>query len=287
MRFEEPFGAAGGLRLYHKDGSPAYESRRDTVEKDPDFLQSVGHDLRGELNTIVTATLFVLRYDADLKPKYRDMLERVANASKRFELMLNEFGDAAWMGNGTWPKRPDKELVLEPVKAAQLVEGLLERLKVVITTREVAVEVDVPEDLPAFRADREQSTNAIEYVLDLALARSVGKTVRIHGHLVDGQTTISISDDGEIVDPSLVPDLLEPFKEKKLMPKPVAGQSKQLPGLRKRLGLGLAIARGLFTAQGGGLSVEIKPEGGLTIHCVVGHAEAASAAGLAGSPSPG
>lgn len=257
------------------------------MDKDPDFLQSVGHDLRGELNTIVTATLFVLRFDADLKPKYRDMLERVANASKRFELMLNEFGDAAWIGNGTWPKRPDGDLVLEPVKAVHLVEGVLERLKAVITTREVAVEVDVPVDLPPFRADREQSTNAIEYVLDLALARSVGKTVRIHGHLVDGQTTLSISDDGDPVDPSLAPDLIEPFKEKKLMPKPVAGQSKQLPGLRKRLGLGLAIARGLFTAQGGGLRAEINPEGGLTIHCVIGRSEAPNAAGPAGSPSPG
>jgi signal transduction histidine kinase len=253
------------------------------VDDDRDFLQRVGHDLRNELNIIKGATDFVLRYGPRLEPKYHDMLQKVANASKRFELMMNEFDDARWIGNGTWPHPPEKDLFFEACSAALLVASVFEKLKVTVEALDVDVEVDVPEDLPAVRADPRQSTNALEYVLDLSLARSAGKTLRVEGHVVEGQTTISITDDGSPMDPALATDLLEPFRIKKFVPKP----SKNLPGVRNRLGLGLAIARSLFTAQGGGLCVEIKPEGGLAIHCVIGRSEAARVAGSSSSPSPG
>lgn len=232
---------------------------------DDKFLSRVGHDLRGELATMVTGIHYLLRYESGLGPNARQMLDRVNGAGQRLRRLLDEFDDAVWIDSGS-----RAALTFSSCQADVLVKNVLGRLNQAITSREVTVELDLPEGLPAFEADEKLCESALEYVLDFALARSRKKTVRIKAAVIDGRTEISLADEGGAVDAELLPRLWEPFLERELVPKPEPGQRR-----RERLGLGLAIACGILTAHGGAIRAKNAPDGqGLIFECSFGAADA-------------
>lgn len=225
------------------------------------FLSRVGHDLRGELATMVTGVHYLLRYEADLGPTARQMLDRVNGAGQRLRRLLDEFDDAVWIDSGR-----RSALSLESCQVDALVNGAIGRLNPLITSREVTVDLEVPPDLPSFNADERLCGAALEYVLDFALARSRKKSVHVKGALIDGRAVVSIADEGGSVTAEALLRLLDPFYERELVPKPEAGQRR-----RERLGLGLAIAGGILAAHGGALTAENLPNGqGLIFHCALG-----------------
>jgi two-component system OmpR family sensor kinase len=219
------------------------------------FLSRVGHDLRGELATMVTGVHYLLRYEAGLGPTARQMLDRVNGAGQRLRRLLDEFDDAVWIDSGS-----RSALTLAECHADALVKNVLGRLDQVITSREVTVDLDVPADLPSFDVDEKLCESAIEYVLDFALARSRKKTAHLKAALIDGRTVLSIADEGGAIDAEALLRLWDPFLERELLPKPEPGQRR-----RERLGLGLAIARGILAVHGGALTAQNTPDGqGLT-----------------------
>src|SRR5689334_8065989 len=112
------------------------------------FLSRVGHDLRGELATMVTGVHYVLRYEAELGDSARQMLNRVNAAGQRLGRLLDEFDDAVWIEGG------DRAgLFLETCRADTLVRTVLTRLSQIVAAREVTLDVRVPAELPTFEAD--------------------------------------------------------------------------------------------------------------------------------------
>src|SRR6185503_16466513 len=131
------------------------------------FLSRVGHDLRGELSTMVTGVHYLIRYEAEIGPTARQVLDRVNSAGQRLKRLLDEFDNAVWIDGGD-----PAALSFEPCRIGRLVKDAISRLQPIIATREVSLDVEVPEDLPPFEADVELCGTAIEYLLDFALARS-------------------------------------------------------------------------------------------------------------------
>ena len=79
-----------------------------------------------------------------------------------------------------------------------------------------------------------------------------------------GRGVVSIEDQGGAAPPGRVEHALEPFVEKELL-----SASGAAPRRRERLGIGLAVARGILEAHGGGLDVSATPLG-LTLRCELG-----------------
>jgi two-component system, OmpR family, sensor kinase len=213
------------------------------------ILTRAGHDLRGELATMVTGVHYLMRYEAGLSEAGRQMLERVNGASQRLGRLLDELELSAWIEG-----RPPGELVLEAFRIGPLVQGALGRLGRSIAQRAVAVRADLPDDLPERTGDAELLGKAIEHALDFAIARSPGHAVEVH---VTGPAALSVIDEGGPVEAATLAHLFDPFVEKDLIPRPEPGARR-----RERLGLGLAIARGIFVAHGGGLTASLAPGGG-------------------------
>lgn len=224
------------------------------------FLSRVGHDLRGELATMVTGVHYLLRYEADLREPSRQVLDRVNGAGQRLRRLLDELDDAAWIDGGN-----RASLVFEPCQIDGLIQGAIARLASLATAREVTLDVRVPEDLPSFDADARLVGAAIEYILDFALARSRRRAVHISVEMDHGVPALTIADEGGAVDARALSQVLLPFREKDLVPAPEPGQRR-----RERLGLGLSIASGILTAHGGGLRAEIDAGGaGLRFTCTL------------------
>jgi len=224
------------------------------------FLGRVGHDLRGELATMVAGVHYLLRYERDLSPSARQMLERVNGAGQRLKRLLDEFENAVWIGGGD-----RSTLVQEPCRLRMLVEAALGRLSQVIASREVTLDVQVPDDLPEFEADPEIVGMAIEYVIDFGLARSRRKSVHIRAERGDGVPVLIVTDEGGAVAPDVLAGLLDPFVEKEVVPRGEPGQRR-----RERLGLGLAIARGILSAHGGSMHADEAPGGdGVKLQCIM------------------
>jgi two-component system, OmpR family, sensor kinase len=228
------------------------------------FLNRVGHDLRGELATVVAGVHYLMRYETGLGEPGKQMLERVNGAGNRLRRLLDELELATWIegrlplpAGGPSPERGAAQLVTEPCRLSMLVEAALGRIERSVAQRRVTVHADLPADVPADLAeidgDPELLGAAVEYLLDFAVARSPGRSVEVRAV---GPATLSIADEGGPVAAAVLARLFEPFAEKELIPRPEPGARR-----RDRLGLGLAIARGIFGAHGGSLTASASDRG--------------------------
>ena len=164
---------------------------------------------------------------------------------------------AAWIDG-----RPAGSLVVEPFRLGPLVEGALSRLSRAVSQRTVAVQAELPADLAERSGDAELLGKAVEHVLDFAIARSPGRAVQVRA---TGPAALSVVDEGGPVDDAALARLFQPFAEKDLIPRPEPGARR-----RERLGLGLAIAHGIFAAHGGSMNATIAPEGhGIALACTL------------------
>ena len=207
------------------------------------FLSRVGHDLRGELATMVAGVHYLLRYEAELGPTARQMLERVNGAGQRLKRLLDELDNAAWISGGD-----ARSLLFEPVAPAAVVQAALVRLTSLAASREAVIDAHLPADLPEIEADPDLLGIAFEYVIDFALARSPRRSIHLAMEIVGGVPVLEVRDEGGAIEPAMLDRLLEPFVEKEVIPRAEPGQRR-----RERLGLGLSIAQGILQAHGGGL----------------------------------
>ncbi|WP_438020125.1 HAMP domain-containing sensor histidine kinase [Sorangium sp. So ce315] len=216
-----------------------------------EFFARVGHDLRGELATMLAGVHYLLRYQKDLGAAPRDMLERVRGAGERLKRLLDEFDNSIWLRADA--SRP---MAIARCDAAELARRAAAHLEGAAAARGVRISFEAePEGVATLEGDPELLRVALEYVLGFAVLRSRDRPVRVRIASVDGRPVVTVIDEAGPVAPEPLARLLEPFGERAAIPAdPVA------PRRRERLGLGLAIARGILEAHGGGLTVEPSSE---------------------------
>ncbi|WP_437746431.1 HAMP domain-containing sensor histidine kinase [Sorangium sp. So ce1504] len=218
---------------------------------DDEFFARVGHDLRGELATMLAGVHYLLRYQKDLGAAPRDMLERVRGAGERLKRLLDEFDNSIWLRADA--SRP---MAIAACDAGELARRAAGHLEEAATARGVRISFDAEPDGGApVEGDPELLRVAIEYVLGFAILRSRDRPVQMRVSIADGEAVVTVIDEAGPVAPEPLARLLDPFGERGAIPAdPVA------PRRRERLGLGLAIARGILGAHGGGLTVEPSSE---------------------------
>lgn len=238
-----------------------------------EFFARVGHDLRGELATMLAGVHYLLRYEKDLGAGSRDMLERVRGAGERLKRLLDEFDNAVWLRAD-----PNRPMTIAPCNAGELVRQAASHLEATAAARGVRIVIEdaVQDGEATLKGDPELLRIALEYVLGLAVLRSRDRPVQVRVARVESGPVVTFVDEAGPVPPETLARLLEPFGERAAIPAdPVA------PRRRERLGLGLAIARGILDAHGGGLTIEPadgsspasdagRPAAGLRFTCALG-----------------
>jgi two-component system sensor histidine kinase KdpD len=206
------------------------------------LLDSVSHELRTPL-AVITASLEHLG-DETRTVERAGLVTEMRTAARRLNRLVANLLDQTRLESGALRPR------LEWCDAADLINSAIADAGEALAGR--AVEVSVPEDLPAFRLDFALTEQALgNLLLNAALHTPAGTPIFISAGLdrPRNRVFIAVADRG----PGLTPAMLE-----RLFLKFARGDAARAGGL----GLGLSIARGFITAQGGEIAVEENAGGG-------------------------
>jgi two-component system, OmpR family, phosphate regulon sensor histidine kinase PhoR len=205
--------------------------RSDAVRRD--FVANVSHELRTPLAGI-KAVVETLRDGAMHDPVAADeFLERVDSEVDRLVQLVEELLQLARIESGT-------ALSLTEVEPEMLLVGCIERFSHQAERVGIALQLEVPTDLPAIRADPDRLDQAVGNLIHNAVKFTpAGGRVTVSAAIVDGQLDITVTDTGIGIDPADLPRVFERFY--------IADRARSKHGT----GLGLAIVKHVALAHGG------------------------------------
>ncbi|MBC6981274.1 DUF4118 domain-containing protein [Caulobacter sp. 17J80-11] len=202
------------------------------------LLNSISHDFRTPLSSVLGSATTLLEFGTDLKPAVRrDLLESIAEDARRLNRYVGELLDMGRLEAGALRPRRSWTDAREVLNAA--VERLGERLGRRKIVRDFA------RDLSKVRTDPVLLEQALLNILDNAAAYAPeGSRIEIAAHEDLANVLITIEDEG----PGIPADALDRVFDK--------FRRLQAPSDRgEGLGLGLSIARGFIEAMGGRIAV--------------------------------
>jgi len=156
------------------------------------------------------------------------------------------------------------QMELAPLDLASLVQGVARRLRA--KSPDVAVELDLPENLPTVMADRDRIEEVLQNLLDNAIKYSPQRrAVTVACHATGDEVIVSVSDAGIGISLREQEQIFARFQR--------VGNylTRTVPGA----GLGLYICRAIIEAHGGHIWVESTLRQGSTFSFSVPRAEKA------------
>ena len=224
-----------------------------------DFMTTVTHELRTPLTSIRSFSE-ILHDNANLAPEQRkEFLAIIIKESERLTRLINQVLDLARIEAGRF------DWQMRRVNVRELLLDALAATRQLFKDRNVALEADLPPELPDVLADRDQLMQVFINLLSNAVKFSpagsgkVGVAVALHGEGVE----IRVSDNGPGIAREHQQMIFEKFRQ--------VGDT--LSGKPSGSGLGLAICRRIIEHFGGRIWVESEPGAGATFAVLVPHAD--------------
>ncbi|GAA0627240.1 sensor histidine kinase KdpD [Brevundimonas kwangchunensis] len=198
------------------------------------LMNSVSHDLRTPLSTVLGASTTLIDYSDTLKPEVRDdLLLSIREEAERLNRYVGDLLDMTRLEGGGLNVRADWVDVRDVLNAAA--ERVSRRLETRVMTR------DFPAQLSLVMLDQGLLEQAVVNILENAITYSPdGSTIELAAYEDRGSVVISIEDEGKGIP---TPELERVFDKFRRMDQP--------SDRSKGAGLGLAIAKGFVEAMGG------------------------------------
>jgi two-component system, OmpR family, sensor histidine kinase KdpD len=240
--FAIQLGAAVERRRLHAQAAQA-AALAEADELRTALLQAVSHDLRTPLAGIKASASSLRQADIEWSDDdVREFLRTIEGETDRLtDLVANLLDMSRIQAGAVHPS--EREVGLDEVVPAALA-GLGERGR--------GVEVDVPESMPAVRADPAMLERVVANLVDNALAHG-REPVQVEAGAVGDRVLLRVVDRGPGIPETERERVFEPFQR--------YGDSSNGAGV----GLGLAVAQGFTRAMGGDLTIEDTPGGGTTM----------------------
>ncbi|MBK8210993.1 MAG: histidine kinase [Rhodospirillales bacterium] len=215
-----------------------------------DFLSTVTHELRTPLTSIRSFSE-ILHDSPDLDIAERQhFLTIIIRESERLTRLINQVLDLTKIETGRMKWQ------MTQVDVREVLQHSVTSLCGLFEEREIAVELELPEQVPPIRADRDQ---LIQLVINL-LSNAQKFCPAGSGHVTIGLSSengilaVSVADNGPGIPPNEQEKIFEKFHQVR------AGRTGNPMGS----GLGLAICRGIVEHLGGRIWVESEPGQGAT-----------------------
>jgi two-component system, OmpR family, sensor histidine kinase KdpD len=215
------------------------------------LLDSVSHDLRTPLATIRAAAGSLADPAIELSAEDRRAAARaIDEEATRLNQLVGNLLDMSRIQAGALVA----EIDLMPL--AELLESTLDRLRPVLA--EHRVQIEIPSELASVRIDATFLDQVVSNLLENAVKYAPpASVIRVRASPGPDQQTVDlvIEDGGPGVPDEALPHLFDRFYR---VPQPREGP-------RHGFGLGLAVARGLVAAMGGGIRAGRSQLGGLAV----------------------
>lgn len=212
------------------------------------LVATASHELKTPL-TSVRLDIHLLLEEAlgPLAPKQLELLLDARENSERLLAMVNNLLDLARLEQG-W-----RQLEIRPEAPGTLLQMAADAIGPRAEDRGIAIDVEVPPDLPAVAVDASRLGHALHNLLDNALTYTDrGGRITLSAAMATDGVSFAVSDTGSGIAPEHLPHVFEKFFR-------VPGQSRG-----GGTGLGLAIVHEIVTAHGGAITCDSRPGAGTT-----------------------
>ncbi len=225
-----------------------------------DFLSTVTHELRTPLTSIRSFSE-ILHDSPDLDIGERQhFLTIIIRESERLTRLINQVLDLTKIETGRMKWQ------MTDVDLREVIDHAVTALRQLFDERRIALEVQLPELVPAIRGDRDQLIQLTINLLSNAqkfCPSDVGR-VEVGLRIADHEVTVSVADNGPGIPLNEQEAIFEKFHQVR------SGQTGNPMGS----GLGLAICRGIVEHLGGRIWVRSRPGHGATFFFTVPFAKA-------------
>jgi K+-sensing histidine kinase KdpD len=204
------------------------------------LLRSVSHDLRTPLAAIRAVASDLRSGAVHSGPIREELLDVVSDEAERLDRIVGNLLSLSRIETGAL--QPDRQAVA----LEELLADLARRLSRLFA--DVALVVELPTSLPLADVDYVQIDQVLTNLLENAVRHSpLGSTVRVGATQEGAWLRVTVSDEGDGIDPDEGPQMFLPFR--------TAGGSSST-------GVGLAICKAIVEAHGGMIDAGNAPDGG-------------------------
>jgi two-component system phosphate regulon sensor histidine kinase PhoR len=216
-----------------------------------EFVANVSHELRTPLTAIHGYLETLLEGALDEPEHARRFLEIVFRHTERLGRLIGDLTDLSNIELGKVSLR------LGPVQVRDVLESAVAIVGAKAERGGVAVSVEVPDGLPAVRADHDRLVQIVLNIVDNAVKYTgSGGRVQVSARIAAPETVeVVVADTGVGIPRADLPRITERFYRVD------KARSRELGGT----GLGLAIVKHLVLAHGGVLAIESEPGQGTTV----------------------
>jgi len=206
-----------------------------------EFLATMSHELRTPLNAIIGFSRVILnRIDGPLTELQEADLRTIYHSGLHLLGLINDILDLSKIEAGYL------ELRREACALSPLIQEALDSCAALALERPIALQEEVPADLPLVDADPTRVRQILLNLLSNAIRYTERGQVVVRARLQEGEVVVSVRDTGVGIPPDQLDRVFEPFRQ--------ASQALGAQGMGT--GLGLAISRRLVEMHGGRIWVE-------------------------------
>jgi signal transduction histidine kinase len=240
--------AIHNAKLFHELEQKSRELEAASRHKS-EFLANMSHELRTPLNAVLGyAELIQDGIYGEVPAKMGDVLERIQQNGRHLLGLINAVLDLSKIEAG--------QLTLSPAdySVRELALGVISATEALAAEKQLALEVDVPADLPQGFGDERRITQVLMNLVSNAIKFTEAGSVCIRAKVEDGSFVVAVTDTGVGIAPGDCERIFEEFQQ-------VDSSSTRKKG---GTGLGLAIAKRIVELHGGRIWVDSTPGQGST-----------------------
>ncbi|HKG13294.1 MAG TPA: ATP-binding protein [Pyrinomonadaceae bacterium] len=207
-----------------------------------EFLALTTHDLRSPL-TVISGVInfFTSGRLGEMTAEQKNMVSMMERNTQNLIELVNDLLDASKLESGTMRLDPTT------IGLRGLVGELREQMQPLAREKEIALEEDVPEDLPPLRADRAKLRRILVNLVSNALKFTPkGGRVRLGASRDGSLVRVSVADTGVGIQREDLHDIFDKYAQAR----------SRATRSEKGTGLGLYITRQLVELHGGKISVQ-------------------------------
>jgi signal transduction histidine kinase len=236
-----------------------------------EFVAAVSHELRTPLAVIRSAADNLAEGVVHDEARIKRYGELMRTEGRRLTEMVEQILEFAGIQSG------QRGFVLGPVPVGPLVADILSSSADLIENAGLAVDVDIPADLPPALGDEAALRRVFQNLIDNAVKYgAAGGSIRVSGRREGHDIAVTVTDRGIGIDADDQARVFEPFYR---APDVVAAQMQGA-------GLGLSLVQRIVAAHGGRVAVKSAPREGSAFTVTLPMADDRAADRVSTVPAP-